>query len=192
MKKLNLYKRIILGVFIISSLTNCSKDAVDEWNDSVSGINKNSRITLKTESGNYQEEFIYNSTTKLDEHSITWIKTKNYDGTFNYSINGNLSDLPYGLNKKGISFNLGNNVQVGKIITVDVPDFNFVLSGDIFNPDIQFVSGITTGQVKITHFDGVTMSGEFNFGSLVMYSNYSGTTKNHTAVGTFTLIEMGI
>jgi hypothetical protein len=195
MNKLNLLKKIFLGAVIISSLTNCSSDAVDEWNDTISGVNKDSRITMKIDNRDYQEDFRYNSLTNVDEHTITWKKSKNLDGSFNYSIHGDIEttdpmDIVVGYSRINISLG-NNNVVVGKVYNVTTVnfDFNIIFGSGLSNKEYLIKSGITTGQLKITHFDGITMSGEFNFNSLAKEVDGAANTYTSTASGVFTKIE---
>jgi hypothetical protein len=62
----------------------------------------------------------------------------------------------------------------------------------MLNPmDYLFVNGTTTGQIKITHFDGVKLSAEFTLNSLKS-NNYSDPISfENTVTGTITLIEKG-
>ena len=48
---MKLFNLIAFDILSLSSLTNCSNNAIDDWNEAVSGINKNYRISLKTEGG---------------------------------------------------------------------------------------------------------------------------------------------
>ncbi len=143
---------------------------------------------MKINSTNFQEKLSFPPPNYTLVHSLKW---SHATGT-NYHINGyvtNANDTNLGM-VKNLFIDLGNNIEEGQIITVSTSGFDFSLDGDFLNPmDYTFVSGTTTGQIKITHFDGVKLSAEFAFNSLKS-NNYSDPISyENTVTGTITLIE---
>jgi hypothetical protein len=175
-------KKLILLLPLCFLLSNCSSDSSD------GNSNPDSRITLKINGETYHEEVSFPPPNYTLVHSLTW-----YGGTgSNYGISGyvtNGNDTTLGI-VKYLSINLGNNIEEGQIIPVSTTGFDFSLTGDLLNPmDYLFVSGTTTGQIKITHFDGVKLSAEFAFNSLKS-NNYSDPISfENTVTGKITLIE---
>ncbi len=177
--------------YLISCLalifSSCSHSSVDEWNSSVSGIDPNSKITMKINDIVYQEYIDSNDRLK-------WNKTINSNGTYDYSIYGYIHQNNFTVSfPKSISFSLGSNIQNGQIININTPGFLFSIMGSgLDTSEYHFVNGTSSGQLKITYYDGITMSGEFNFTNIVKYVenpqigvNYT----NNTIQGTFTSIE---
>lgn len=180
-------KKILILFTLLFVLTNCSQESVDEWNNTVGGINPNSKITMKINNTTYQEYIDLNN-------PLSWSKTANGNGTFNYSIYGYIHENNFTVSfPKSIRFSLGTNVQNGQIININTPGFEFsILGNGLDTSEYRFYNGISSGQIKITHFDGVTMSGEFNFSGITKYvenPQIGIDYNNNTIVGTFTSIE---
>jgi hypothetical protein len=182
MKKLLLF-------FVALTLVNCSTE------DSDNSSNSNSRASLKINSTNFSELLVHNSSTNQMEHSLEWYKTDNGDGTFSYGISGYITsstETSLG-NDAYFSIDLGEDIVQGQIINVNSPDFELDIAYTLSASNVGYRNwnGTTTGQIKITHFDGVTMSGEFSYANVVKYTDnpivgedYS----NNTVVGTFSSI----
>ena len=176
-------KKIFSILFLILTtlfFIGCSKDAIDEWNNTVSGIDPDSKITMKINDISYQED--------SSSDGLTWDKIANGNGTYDYSINGYIQEKPYTIWwPKTLKLKLGTKIQSGQIINGNTTGFNFVIYGNGLNEsEYRFVNGTSKGQIKITSFDGITMSGEFSFTEIVHFSdrpvsNY----KNNTISGSF-------
>jgi hypothetical protein len=176
-------KKLILLLPLCFLLSNCSSDSSDGGSS-----NPDSRITLKINGETYHEEVSFPPPNYTLVHSLTWGGGSGTDyGISGYVTNGN--DTTLGI-VKYLSINLGSDIEEGQIIPVSTNGFDFSLTGDLLNPmDYLFVSGTTTGQIKITHFDGVTLSAEFAFNS-VKSINYTGPFSfENTVTGNITLIE---
>jgi hypothetical protein len=199
MKNFRFLKSICLVVLVVSSFTSCSKE-IDEWNDTITadGIDKDSRATLKINNSNYQEHFEFSSPNNQKTHTFTWRKLQNSDGTSRFSISGDIEYIPsspteISLQSTGdVDFDVSDNIKQGQIY--DVKSSNFQFSIDFFSGlssasayyDLQET---TIGQLKITFFDGVTMSGEFSFDK-IRFSRGDNWVNNDTKItGTFTKIE---
>ncbi len=152
---------IISVIFLFSS---CSQNSEDDWNNTVSGVNPNSKINLKINETNYQEY------TDSDSHSY-W-NINNYNGVNKYSVNSyiNIGGLTIAFPKElSIDF-LGTNIQNGQIINGNTTGFNFTIYGTgLDTSEYHYVKGTSQGQIKITYFDGITMSGKFSFTKIVKY-----------------------
>lgn len=175
-------KKLILLLPLCFLLSNCSSDSSD------SNSNPDSRITLKINGETYHEEVSFPPPDYTLVHSLTW---SHATGT-NYTINGyvtNGNDTTLGI-VKNLRIDLGASITEGQVIPVSTAGFDFSLLGDLLNPmDYLFVSGTTTGQIKITHFDGVKLSAEFTLNSLKS-NNYSDPISyDNTVTGSITLIE---
>jgi len=176
-------KKLILLLPLCFLLSNCSSDSSDGGSS-----NPDSRITLKLNGVTFHEEVSFPPPNYTLVHSLTW---SHATGT-NYFINGyvtNGNDTTLGI-VKNLRINLGASIAEGQVIPVSTADFDFSLLGDLLNPmDYLFESGTTTGQIKITHFDGVKLSAEFTLNSLKS-NNYSDPISyTNTVTGTITLIE---
>lgn len=179
-------KKLIFLLPLCFLLSNCSSDSDSSSNDS--NPNPDSRITLKINGETYHEEVSFPPPNYTLVHSLTWGGGSGTDyGISGYVTNGN--DTTLGI-VKYLSINLGSNIEEGQIIPVSTNGFDFSLTGDLLNPmDYLFVSGTTTGQIKITHFDGVKLSAEFTFNS-IKSTNYSDPISYaNTVTGNITLIE---
>jgi hypothetical protein len=176
-----------ITLLILSTLffIGCSKDAIDEWNNTVSGVNPNSKINLKINDTNYQE---YTD----DNNHAYWNIYNNGNGTNNYSIKSYINVI--GINvvafPKTIEINFsGTKLENGQIINGNATGFNFTIYGSgLDTSEYHFVNGTSTGQIKITNFNGVTMSGEFSFTRIVKFVEYPQIGvdyQNNTINGTF-------
>jgi hypothetical protein len=177
-------KKLIFLLPLCFLLSNCSSSDSSDASNS----NPDSRITMNLNGVTFHEEVSFPPPNYTLVHSLTW---SHATGT-NYTINGyvtNGNDTTLGIVKE-LRINLGNNIQEGQIIPVTTTGFDFSLNGDLLNPmDYLFVSGTTTGQIKITHFDGVKLSAEFTFNSLKS-NNYSDPISfANTVTGNITLID---
>lgn len=176
-------KKLIFLLPLCFLFSNCSSDSSDDSNS-----NPDSRITLKINGETYHEDVSFPPPNYTLVHSLTW----DYATGSNYTINGfvtNGNDTSLGIVKE-LFINLGNSIEEGQVIPVTTTGFDFSLTGDLINPmDYLFESGTTTGQIKITHFDGVKLSAEFSFNSLKS-NNYSDPISYaNTVTGNITLIE---
>jgi hypothetical protein len=177
-------KKLILLLPLCFLLSNCSSDS-----GSSSNSNPDSRITLKLNGVTYHEDVSFPPPNYTLVHSLTWSHATGTD----YSINGyvtNGNDTTLGIVKE-LRINLGTSITEGQVIPVSSTGFDFSLTtSDLINPmEYFFVSGTTTGQIKITHFDGVKLSAEFTLNSLKS-NNYSDPISYaNTVTGSVTLIE---
>lgn len=164
--------------------SGCSQSSVDDWNNTVSGINPNSKINIKINDTKYQEY------TGTYENSY-WNIYNNGNGTNNYSINAyvNVIGLVVAFPKQlNINFT-GTNIQNGQIINGNTAGFNFTIYGTgLDTSEYHYINGTSLGQIKITYFDGIIMNGEFSFTGIAKYVenpqvgvNYM----NNTVEGTF-------
>ncbi len=178
-------KKLIFLLPLCFLLSNCSSDSSS---DSNSNPNPDSRITLILNGVTYHEEVSFPPPNYTLVHSLSWYGStgSNY-GIRGYITNGN--DTTLGM-VKNLNLNFGTSIEEGQIIPVSTTGFDFSLTGDLLNPmDYLFVSGTTTGQIKITYFDGVKLSAEFTFNSLKS-NNYSDPISFvNTVTGNITLIE---
>lgn len=185
-------KKLLL-LFVSITFVNCSNDDAELPSENL--VNTNSRISLKINNTNFSELFVNNPATNQSEHSLEWSKIDNGNGTFNYGITGYITSSTETSLGSDASFNidLGNDIVQGQIINVNSPGFEldivYILSAS--NVGYRNWNGTTTGQIKITHFDGVTMSGEFNFANVNKYTdnpNVGEDLFNNSVVGTFSSI----
>lgn len=180
-------KKLIFLLPLCFLLSNCSSDSDSSSNDS--NPNPDSRITLKLNGDNYHEEVSFPPPNYTLVHSLTW----SGEPGSGYSINGyitNTTVTTFGT-VKSIDINLGTTITEGQIIPVSTAGFDFSLTstGLLNSMEYFFVSGTTTGQIKITHFDGVKLSAEFTFNS-IKSTNYSDPISYaNTVTGNITLIE---
>jgi hypothetical protein len=178
------YFQLFCFAFLFAS---CSQDSIDEWNSLVDGVNPNSKITMKINDTSYQEYLDSNE-------SLSWNKSLNSNGTYNYLIDGYIqtNGLLSFSSPKYINFYLGANIHDGQIINVNTPEFQFsILGNGLETSEYHFVNGTSSGQIKITHFDGVTISGEFSFSKIFKYienPKIGENLTNNTISGTFTKI----
>lgn len=178
-------KKLFFFLPLCFLLSNCSSSDSSDASNS----NPDSRITMNLNGIAFHEEVSFPPPNYTLVHSLTW---SHATGT-NYSINGyvtNGNDTTLGT-VKSLYINLGTSITEGQIIPVNTSGFNFSLtSSDLINPmEYFFVSGTTTGQIKITHFDGVKLSAEFTFNSLKS-NNYSDPISfANNVTGNITLIE---
>ena len=188
--------KIFLCSFFILLYSSCSSD-IDEFNETINadGIDKDSRVTLKINNSNYQEYFEYSNNKKT--HTFTWRKLQNGDGTSRFSISGEIEYIPspmeISLQGTGnIDFDINENIKQGQVYDVKSSTFQF---------SIDFFSGLsstsayyglqktTIGQLKITFFDGVTMSGEFSFDKIQFSRGDNWKNDDTKITGAFTKIE---
>lgn len=153
------FKRICLVVLALVLFTNCSSDDKEDNN---SDNDTTPRMTLKINDIDYRESVGEAFGEAI--HTLSWDKKENFNGTFSYSIYGFIE----GTNKHDyievISFDLGQNIQTNQVFDSNNKNFSaYVL---FLNKRFDFEDGVTTGQLKITYFDGKTMSGEFSFNKL--------------------------
>ena len=158
MNKINVLKNIFLCVVIITSLTNCSKD--DSTNEgSNSGT---SRMTLKLNNIDYKEDAgTFNGNAY---NTLAWDKTENTDGTFTYHIRGVIVGTNNFAYAETIEFYLGPSVKINQVYEANSNNFGVYI--DFLDKNYSDGYSETTGQLKITYFDGKTMSGEFHFEKL--------------------------
>jgi len=162
MKKIN----FILLIIISQLLMNCSN------NDSTS-------VTPPSNIGTFSMKLNAVNCipiTPTTNSVLYWDKVTNNDGThyyrvdFLFSRNGDNSpwnQVQLQLKTENITTN-----QIFQVNTISDP-INQISIMD--GGSIRFYKSASnsTGQIKITQFDGVTMSGEFSFGNLKEIQNYS-------------------
>ncbi|VXB46648.1 conserved hypothetical protein [Flavobacterium sp. 9R] len=188
MDRFKFLKSVCLVIITVSSFTSCSKE-IEEWNDTINadGIDKDSRVSLKINDSNYQEHFEYTNNKKIN--TFTWMRLKNSDGTNRFSISGDIEYIPSSpteISLQGIGrvdFDINGSIKQGQIYDVKTSFFQFdIIFGGLSSVEYRLQES-TVGQLKITFFDGVTMSGEFSFDKIQYYRGDSKIT------GTFSKIE---
>lgn len=183
----------LLFLFVSIAFVNCSNDDAEISSDNP--INTNSRVSLKINNTNFNELLVHNSSTNQMEHSLEWYKINNGDGTFSYGVSGYITSSTETSMGSDASFSidLGKDIVQGQIINVNSPDFELDIAYTLSASNVGYRNwnGTTTGQIKITHFDGVIMSGEFNFANVNKYTDHPNVGEdlfNNTVVGTFSSI----
>ena len=186
-------KNNYLVLFFVSLvLFSCSPSSSDDSSDLP---NSNSRVSMKINNTNFVELLLNNPSTKLMEPSLKWYKIPNSDGTFKYSISGYITSSTG--TKLGsdasIRVDLGKDIVQGQIINVNSPNFGLDIAYTLSASNVGYKNwnGTTTGQITITHFDGNTLSIEFNFANVAKYTENPlvGDLDNNTVVGTFSSIK---
>nr|WP_299416605.1 DUF6252 family protein [uncultured Emticicia sp.] len=165
MKKVSLIFMVLLSQFFIS----CSSDNSSSSNPSSTNVGFSMKVngvdcTLCT---------------PINNGTIFWKKFTNNDGSHSYSL--------VALFSRNGDNNLNNQVKFVFKTENLLPNQIFPVS-PLYTPTdpitwITIVDGgagrlynantNSTGQIKITQFDGVTMSGTFSFSHLNEYTNYS-------------------
>jgi len=163
MSKLKFFKNTFLYAFVILSFTNCSSDDTEDIDSN--NVDK-PRMTLKIDDIDY-EEWVIGSI-----HSFYWEKRKISDNSYTYVITGLIqktNDTEY---LGEIDFDLGSSIKVNQILEVtnlntanNYFSMNIILGNKVYDS-----YDVTTGQLKITHFDGKTISGEFTVNKLQLAS----------------------
>lgn len=202
MKNLKLLMRIsscFLVMMILFSSCSSENDEIAEINDTINsdGINKDSRVTLKINDSNYQEHFEYSAQNNQQTHTFTWRKLKNTDGTSRFSISGDIDYISapteISLQSTGdVDFDINADIKQGQVYDIKSSDFQFSIdffSGLSSTSAYYGIQKTTIGQLKITFFDGVTMSGEFSFDKIQFSRGDNWKNDDTKITGTFTKIE---
>lgn len=159
MKKYKFIKGLCLVALTLVLFTNCSSD---NEQDNQSNSDTRPRMTLKINDIDYKESVIeaFGEAT----HTLYWDKKENYNGSYSYSIYGFIEGTNGHDYIEVISFDLGESIQTNQVF--NSTDKNFSCYVLFLNKRFDFEEGVTTRQLKITHFDGKTISGEFSFSKL--------------------------
>lgn len=163
MNTLKFLKSTLLVALMAFSFTSCSSDDSEDVNNENKG---EPRMTLKIDGVDY-EEWVFGSV-----HSLYWEKRKVSENSFVYVISG-LMHRTDGTGTVGqINFDLGSSIKVNQIIEVT----NMSTANNYFSVNLSVGSKVfdsyevTSGQLKITHFDGKTISGEFTVNNMQLAS----------------------
>jgi hypothetical protein len=181
MKKIN----FILLIIISQLLINCSKSD----STSTTSPSTNSSFSMKLNAVNCLPA------TPTTNSVLYWDKVTNNDGTHYYKIvvlfkrNGISSNLPDDINFKLNTENLSVN-QIFTATSELSPSnpIDLLMIQDGGSQRLYKCNSNSTGQIKITQFDGVTMSGEFSFGNLKEMQNYATIPYINITDGVFTNI----
>ena len=195
MNNLKLLMKISLYSLVMMTLFNSCSNDIDELNDTVNsdGINKDSRVTLKINDSNYQEHF-ESSQNNQQTHTFTWRKLKNNDGTSRFSISGNIDYIPapmeISLQSTGsVDFDINGDIKQGQVYDVKSSNFQFSISFSGLSSPFYTLQNATVGQLKVTFFDGVTMSGEFSLDKIRFYRGDNWKNDDTKITGNFSKIE---
>ncbi len=165
MKKVSLIFMVLLSQFFIS----CSSDNSSSSNPSSTNVGFSMKV-------NGVDCSISTPTTNA---TLYWNLVTNNDGSHYYKIvalfrrNGITYTLPNTLNLKLKTENLTVNQTFpasSQYSSSNPINMSIWDGGDL---RLYTCNTNTTGQIKITQFDGVTMSGEISFTNLFELSNYS-------------------
>ncbi len=177
MKKIN----FILLIIISQLLINCSKsDTV-----STSAPSNSSTFSMKLNTLNCIP------ITPTTNSVLCWNKVTNNDGTHYYTV-----DFLFSRNGDNSPWNQmqlqlkTENITTNQIFQVNTTSDPISQISIMDGGAIRFYNSASnsTGQIKITQFDGVTMSGEFSFGNLKETQNYSTVPFINITDGVFTNI----
>ncbi|SHL66769.1 hypothetical protein [Flavobacterium chilense] len=191
MNNLKLLMKIFFCTFLMTISYSCSSD-IDELNEAINadGVNKDSKVSLKINDISYQEYFDSKAPTYQNTHTFKWSKNQYSDG---YSLRGYIvyiaSATEISLEGPGyITFDIGSDVKQGQVYDVKSSNFDFKISFGGLSNSSYSLQNTTIGQLKITYFDGITMSGEFTFTNVGRWK--SDNKKEDAKIsGTFTKIE---
>lgn len=194
MNNLKLLTKFFLCSLILMLFNSCSSD-IDELNDIINadGTNKDSKALLKINNSNYQEHVDYSSNNQAN-HTFTWKNSKNSDGTNRFSVRGEVDYIsaPTEISLQGsgsFDIDINSEIKQGQIYDVKSSNFEFSISfGGLSNVSYNLQDN-TIGQLKVTFFDGVTMSGEFSFDKIRFYRGDNWQNDTTKITGSFTKIE---
>ena len=170
-------------------LTSCTDESAI---DQIYGVDSNAKLSMKINETKYKENI-----SSGNIKGLTW--NENSEG--HYTISGYIEEIPLPIGIRYINIPLGFNIKIGQLIDIDTNPDNpysfpnlFLIGGVAFsNNQYSFLEGHSSGQLKITHFDGITMSGEFSFSNIIYRTDeYAPVDTNHynnTIVGSFKSIE---
>jgi hypothetical protein len=179
-------KKIILFLLVILSqlVTNCSN-------------NNSSSSNSSSNSGSFGMKINgvdCNISTPTTNATLYWDLVTNSDGSHYYKIVALFR-------RNGITYTLPNNLTL-KLKTENLTVNQIFPASSQYSPSNPISMGVwdggdirlytcnssSTGQVKITQFDGVTMSGVFSFTDLFELSNYTTMPFANVTDGVFTNI----
>lgn len=188
MNDLKLLSKIFACTFFLTLFSSCSSD-VDEINDAINGVDKDSKVSMKIDNSTYQEHFDSNPPNYDKKiHTFNW--SQNSYGEKEYSVSGYIDSVE-GISLAGsgyVSIKLGKDIKQGQVFNINSSGFDFQISFNGLSNSVYFLQDTTIGQLKVTYFDGVTMSAEFSFEKIEQ--TYDNNKKKEVKItGNFTKIE---